>query len=242
MSLVLEYKQGDNYCVYHNNQRQMVTVDTLIQLINSIPERNCKVVNGNVCMKAGYGKLPIKRLVNTGYTSKGKNRFIKNKENPIIIYTNDSYKQNFNENDIILNINYYFKKNISKIIKELDALDRHYIKVIDKAKVIEVKGRLFVQSDDGVTTLDNISIGCKTCILANHYSDKLINLTLCGENAIKALFDVLSKKGSSNSFLLLHSEFLPLYKYNIRINNKVNGSLFDLYMTLAEELSESERV
>lgn len=221
MNLILEYKQGDTYFVSLNNQKQLITSDNLKQLIRAIPseERNCKIAQGNICMKPGYGKLRTKRLVSN---------------HTITIYTDVSYLTKFNKNDILMNINYHFRDMLPKILDNFNSLDKHYINVIDKARVIKVEDRWVIRTGDGVTTLDNISTGCKACILDNHCKNKLINLTPCGENAITALLDVLSKKGGSNLFLLQHSYFKPLAKYNININGAEVGDLCDLCLAIAE--------
>ncbi len=226
MRLELEYRQGNKYGITLDNKKQIVSEDELKQLITNIPasERNCKISNNIIGMKSGYGNMPIKRLISSVNNSK-----------IIKVFTNDSYKNYFDKENTILNINFYFMKNLLTILKNLNELDRYYIKRIDKAEVISVYGKLFIRSDDGTTTLDNLSTGCKTCILDNHFKKKLINLGFCGANALETLFGVINSRGSQNSFLLHHSGFEPSEKYNIRINNQQLGSLFDLWMTIAEE-------
>lgn len=153
----------------------------------------------------------------------------------INVFTNDLYKTCFSKANIIMDVDLWFTKKLSIILKEFNEEDKNFIRNIDHSEINYVNGRLFIVSDDGVTTINHISTGCKACILSNHIENKLINITLCGENAIRALFTHATNKGSRNSFLLTHNRFSPvkgLYKFNI--NNVKQGDLYDLWLTIAE--------
>lgn len=227
MRLILKYKQGKNYCISWDNQEQTVDENTIKRLIaNTLPsERNCKIVKGNVGMKAGYDELSTK-----GTPIAKTHRFA--------VYTNPQYAVGFKQSDIVININACFRTNLAQILCEFNALDKYYVKLIDNAEVFKVQDRLFIRSEDGVTTIDNISTGSKACILDNHLKHKVFNLTLCGENAIIALFNKVSEKGSANAFLLQHVELMPEKKYSIAINGKDEGNLCDLYFAILEEMTK----
>ena len=235
MNLILEYREKDSFSIIFDNEKYNVSEDELKQLIRNIkaPERNCKVYKNTVSMKSGYGSLIIKDRI-----------MQKNDKSSVIrVFTNDSYKNYFDTDNIVINTDEYFLKNLSVILKNFNEVDRYYLRKIDKAGTISAGGRLFVKSEYGTTTINNISTGCKTCILDNHFKNKLFNLTLCGGNAIETLFEVINSKGSRNSFLLHHSGFEPLQKYSVKINNQQTGSLFDLWLTIAEEgASRSDEV
>lgn len=235
MKLMLEYRKKDSFSIIFDNEKHNVSEDELKQLIRNTeaPERNCKISRGTVSMKSGYGNLIIKDRI-----------MQKNDKSSVIrVFTNSSYKNYFDKNNIIINTDAYFLKNLAVILKDFNEVDRYYLRKIDKAGTISAGGRLFVQSEDGITTMNNISTGCKTCILDNHFKNRLFNLSLCGENVIETLFEMISSRGSQNSFLLHHSGFEPLQKYSVKINNQQTGSLFDLWLTIAEEgASRSDEV
>jgi hypothetical protein len=143
------------------------------------------------------------------------------------------YRKYFQGSNIIMNINLKFKREINSIKSKLNAIDYEFIKRIDNAEVKIIDDRLYISTPHGLAGLNKLSTGCKACILANHLNNKLINLTLCGENAIISLFELIPN--SSNSFLLTHNEFQPANRYSFNLNNSVTGNLFNLWDTIALE-------
>lgn len=149
----------------------------------------------------------------------------------INVYTNTSCRKKFKNVDIIINVNARFQKEITNILKNFNDLDSQFIREIDSGTVHIVENNLVIITPDGVIGLNDLSTGCKTCILANHLHKKMINLTLSGENAIISLFGHLPN--NDNSFLLTHTDFKPLEQGNFKINDNKTGSLFDVWDTIA---------
>lgn len=148
----------------------------------------------------------------------------------ITIFTNKSYKKYFNSSNIIMDVNSHFQRRLSTIIKSLNDADRYIINYIDNAEIVYVGNNVFISTPDGVTTLKNLSTGSKACILSNHLQGKLINATLCGNNALQILFEL----GSKNAILLEHNQFTPRCTDVVfNINNQKQGSLLDVWDTIA---------
>jgi hypothetical protein len=76
--------------------------------------------------------------------------------------------------------------------RELDELDKYFLEVIDNAEIKSLSTGL-VETFEGLTSIYNISSGCKTLILANHIVkenlDICLDVTNCGENALYEIFD-----------------------------------------------------
>ena len=156
----------------------------------------------------------------------------------ITVFIDSSYKNHYKSSNTIINIEVNFNRYMKSILTNLDEIDYHFMRNIDSLRnVHKINGKLVLESPYGLMGLNNLSTGCKTCLLAHHLKGKLISLNQCGENAIFELFSVMEQYGTTNSFLLEHSEFTPRTDCNIvfKINGVNKGNLFDLWNTIARE-------
>lgn len=94
----------------------------------------------------------------------------------------------------------FFNNNIE--LTDLTVLDRQIIKEIDNAKILDT-GQL--STPFGLCTIFELSSGTKTIINILHYSNKIFDVTSCGENALDLLFRLINN--TDISIVLSHSEF-----------------------------------
>lgn len=92
----------------------------------------------------------------------------------------------------------------------LDNTDVYYIRVIDSA---EYMGNGHIKTVFGITSIENLSTGCKALILIHHYNDKIININECGENVLDIIYNKIQEGSIFVDFVL--------YPYNYNPNNKV---------------------
>lgn len=192
MILRLEYKQGDKYGITLNSQRKMVTADELAQLIKNIPapERNCQIKGDTIGMKAGYGSLPVKRLISKKDLSKNNVRDYVEIIEPVENYINAV--REYPERD--------FKK--YSLCAYFDSILR-----LEKIKVINLD-RGIVKTKFGETTDDNLSSGIKSLLVLSWYIQKrkaiTIDLSSCGSKHLGAAFEMIVKSGLAIKVILRH--------------------------------------
>lgn len=96
--------------------------------------------------------------------------------------------------------------------------DEEVMKKIDNAEIIEVSREnkdskdLLIKTPYGVTTIENLSTGCKTVLNFLHLKDNniILDITECGWNALEELFKYYEDKKSSIILILRHKN----YTYN----------------------------
>lgn len=80
-------------------------------------------------------------------------------------------------------------------IKDLSTEDKNFMEIIDNAVLLD-NDLGTIKTSEGVTSIYNLSTGCKTLIIANYAIKNNLNLCLdinnCGENAIKLLLNAFS--------------------------------------------------
>lgn len=118
--------------------------------------------------------------------------------------------------------------------KEFSDEDLAVLREIDKADMLDISTGA-IKTKYGVTNVDNLSTGCKT-VLVYLYTRKhldedafrngiLLNVTECGGNALRVLFDLADKhEDDTTIFLLSHNDGVGLcdgHKY--LINNKIES-------------------
>lgn len=108
----------------------------------------------------------------------------------------------------------------------MDNIDKEIVKKIDKAKVRE-DGLMDTPFSNGVS-IDRLSTGCKTLILANHLgTNQIINISQCGNNALNMLFN-LDNKSYYLSYCIIPSN--TEFKFPVKVNNrkKLYNGAYDL--------------
>lgn len=136
----------------------------------------------------------------------------------ITLYT---YRQK--RDNIIEDIDAEFNWMYSKGVLNINADDAAIMKAVDKAMYIG-NGRINTPYDRGVL-IKNLSTGCKTCILANHISDKIISIEQCEDNTMNILFSLDNRKYYSRFFNIDPNMRI---KYPVKIGNKVCRDTFDI--------------
>ena len=137
-------------------------------------------------------------------------------------------KQELLANKNVINPEAYFDANIS--IGILDERDKHFLQLIDSAKVISP---IAIETKYGVTELENISTGCKTILIFNHLMKQGViadlSINECGNNVIKEIFSLSEEENNSsirfyvrNASSLMGQE-LKKFKYCANGNNIGNN-------------------
>ena len=114
--------------------------------------------------------------------------------------------------------------------KDFDSDDLDIIQKVDKALLIDRSTGL-VQTPFGLTSLRNLSTGCKTVLVYNYCRknniDKIINITESGANALDVLFDLMCKYNDSCTILYLgHYNLLDSIKdHEYNVDGKVGTVL-----------------
>ncbi len=154
----------------------------------------------------------------------------------IDLYNSSKY---FSGIEIIVNMESFFKNNISASQLSQDSLD--VMKQIDNAILLD-KGLGTIQTPFGICNINDLSTGCKTVISAifiNEHKDKFISLraidaTEAGPNAIELLFEYIERTNMNISVVVEHDDIFTCKDRLYRINGEytVNSLLF---MTEVEE-------
>lgn len=127
----------------------------------------------------------------------------------------------------------YFNANISS--SDFDDEDLEIMKAIDNASLIDKKLGT-IKTDFGITSIKNLSTGCKTVLVYRYLQKKMIpcslNINECGWNAVKVLFDIADVSNSEIQLLLNNSNSILFLKNNT-YKFEVNGvSVNDLFASL----------
>ena len=90
-------------------------------------------------------------------------------------------------------VSLYFRGNIHKW--NIDEKDLELMKTIDNVSNFD-SSRGAITTPFGITLIDNLSSGCKTCLVINHclkrgIEDIAISLERCGSNALDLAFELL---------------------------------------------------
>lgn len=109
-----------------------------------------------------------------------------------------------------------------------------YTEIIKTIDSVEEREENIIRNQFGKTTLEKLSTGCKSVILAVYYAKKKVYVSIeeCGENALRELFE-LSKKYDMHVY--------TRYKISIFENDvkcRIDGTLYtngyDIYRKLGE--------
>ena len=104
--------------------------------------------------------------------------------------------------------------------------------VIDESRVNKYSKDLLIKTPYGVTTITNLSTGCKTVINFLHLKDDniILDVTECGWNALEELFKHYEKRRSDVILVLRHmDEISNCLDREYQINNeKVVSNLLDI--------------
>lgn len=218
--LILEYKQGDSYCIILNNQRQMISEFDLKQLIRKTPasERNCKISNNNICMKAGYGKLPIKRLVSDikvrSYNHEKRVMYgDKVKDYVEILFDEPSDAQ---DKYIKYPEELFDFYSLSEFKPYLFLLEYERVKIIDM-ETEEIETRF------GRTNASKLSSGMKSMLMALKYANEIpgyiVDVSCCSKEYLKILCPHLI--GKDIKIVVRHGDI-----YMIETKLKYQGKIF----------------
>lgn len=121
------------------------------------------------------------------------------------------------------------------LAKDFDNMSLEAMKIIDGAELLD-KNLGTVKTKFGVSDVLHLSTGCKVVLsylyifnIAHEYSDRILNVTECGSNALEVLFnfaDMLSD--NKTTFLLRHiNQLLKCKDRQYCINGNVVNSLYE---------------
>lgn len=114
--------------------------------------------------------------------------------------------------------------------------DKNCRYVLEKIDGVTFKKGTFIVTPFGETHLENISTGCKAILLCIFYknTNKIVNVTECGENATDLLFD-LGDKTEVNVYTKI--PFAPANdNIKCRVNNKVLYGGQNIYRELVNNI------
>ncbi|SEP84125.1 protein of unknown function [Lachnospiraceae bacterium NE2001] len=124
----------------------------------------------------------------------------------------------------------YFNANISS--SDFDEKDLEVMQLIDNAHLIDKKLGT-IKTDFGITSIKNLSTGCKTVLVYRYLQKHMItcnlNINECGWNAVKVLFDIADGAEANIKLILSNSNsilFLKNDTYQFEINGIVVRDLF----------------
>ena len=114
-----------------------------------------------------------------------------------------------------------------------EAFDKDvYNKIMAQIDGVTERRDTVIKTRFGITTLDNLSTGCKTVMLAIYYvgTDIFVRIDECGENALKVLY-LLSDKLNINAFATIP---IPIYEENLNcvINGEACKGGYNIYRKL----------
>jgi hypothetical protein len=211
--LELKYKQGDQYHIVLDNKEYSVIESNLAFLIDGIPSerRNCRIVNGEITMKTGYGSLVVR-----SESSEPKDY--------VQVYLNDENIKGYK----------YIKDAPAKFrdipFKEFepyfDILSLEHIQIIDKNKGI-------VQNEFGNTTKDNLSSGMQSMLVALKYSNEkkgyTVNVSNCSGDYLRELCRRIRNKDIK--IVILHGDILDI-DTNLKFNRTIYENGLELFQHL----------
>ena len=122
----------------------------------------------------------------------------------------------FNRKEVILDNDAYFYENVTS--ENFGDLEEQIIKQIDNGVIIDKKLGT-VKTLRGITSIDNLSTGCKTVlnyvyISKNKNEIKAIDASYCGYNALEVLFLTIEKVNYPINIIIRHKD--NLFKCNDR--------------------------
>lgn len=121
---------------------------------------------------------------------------------------------------VILYIDAFFHKYISG--KELNEVQRYFIKEIDNAEIVDDIYCDTIKTEEGLTSIYNLSSGCKVLITADYLIrnnvQKLLILNDCGDNALKLFI-----KYFQDSNLSVYLTYVPRLPNLNNVPVKYNG-------------------
>lgn len=95
-------------------------------------------------------------------------------------------RDSLDKNDINFNDIYFDLNNFNYTLDGNNTILKECIKHIDECKYVE-KTKRFIGKFTGETSLTNLSTGCKTAINVLYNTDKIVNVSECGTNALNFL-------------------------------------------------------
>lgn len=125
----------------------------------------------------------------------------------IKIYTDKKYLEN---RMILVDNESFFKINV--VAGEFCEEDLRVMREIDSAELLD-KTTGLIKTSYGLTDMNHLSTGCKTILnyfyLQRHRTPyNVIDLSECGYNALRVLFDLVETQGQIMDFLLMHQDSL----------------------------------
>lgn len=147
---------------------------------------------------------------------------------PIKIYTDKKYLEG---RTILIDNESFFKINVAA--REFCEEDLKVMWEIDSAELLDSTTGL-IKTRYGLTDINHLSTGCKTILnyfyLQRHHTPyTVIDLSECGYNALRVLFDFVEKQGQVMDFLLTHQDSLDECgerEYLINNQKRVTNLLF----------------
>lgn len=199
--------------VYICNNTMRLSYENMVNLIRQTPakDRNCKLVNGHISLKQGYGRLQTIVRENKRKSSAGGivnvvdkiNKYDKN-----TIYDNEAFFINVIQDDAFL-------MNHTGVLYQ-----------VDKARIIDLKLYSIV-TPFGATDIRHLSTGCKTLLnvlylLEKHPNERYcVNINECGENVIPLILEAVA--GTKISVYYINTLFVSGIsdKLSFRRNGKI---------------------
>lgn len=137
----------------------------------------------------------------------------------------------FDKNELILDNDAFFYENVTS--ENFGDLEEQVIKQIDNAVMIDKKIGT-VRTSRGVTSIENLSTGCKTVlnyiyIAKNESKIVAIDGSHCGYNALEVLFSVIEKIEYPINIIIMHKDTLfkcSSREYNINNERVIQNLLY----------------
>ena len=116
----------------------------------------------------------------------------------------------FNRKEVILDNDAYFYENVTS--ENFGDLEEWIIKQIDNGLIIDKKLGT-VKTSRGITSIENLSTGCKTVlnyvyISKNKNKEVAIDASYCGYNALEVLFSVIEEVKYPIDIIIRHKDNL----------------------------------
>lgn len=186
LCLLGKSRAGDFYKVKKDNKEYVVTKEKLIRAIRETPSknRNCTVRKGNIVMKPGFGEMkllevggatlnrkkPKIRVANPKISAIGQKNVgnqANNEEKALQIVTRMEHK---NTDHSVYMVDSYFSNYIAHRFEFLKKNFR-ILKKIDRITKIYQSTDIEVRTPFGLTSIENISSGCKCALCAKYLLD-----------------------------------------------------------------------
>lgn len=114
----------------------------------------------------------------------------------------------FDLSKVIIDNDAYFYENITA--EKFGTLEEKIINEIDKATIIDKKLGT-IKTPRGITSIENLSTGCKTVLNYLHLADcksdiNVIDASQCGYNALEVLFSTIEELNYPVNIILAHKD------------------------------------